>query len=100
MKLGSAGKDPTASFGSILFLVDTEASKWVGCSCGPATVLILFPSTSSDDPALGEGAKQVQRPLVRWKPSPIQNTRDAQRVWPPLATLVIRAGTLEMLYFI
>lgn len=31
MKLGSAGKDPTASFGSILFLVETEASKWVGC---------------------------------------------------------------------
>lgn len=31
MKLGSAGKDPTASFGSILFLVETEVSKWVGC---------------------------------------------------------------------
>lgn len=34
----------------------------------------------------------MQRPLVRWKPpSPIQNT---QRVWPQLATLVARAGTV------
>lgn len=65
-----------------------------GCFVAVALPASLFHSsnTSSAGPALHEDTDQVQWLLVSWKPpSPSQNTPDAQRVWPQLATLV--AGT-------
>lgn len=61
MEVVSAGKDSTASFGPSLFLMETEACKWVVSS--PSS--LRSPNTSSAaSPALGEGAEQVHRPLI------------------------------------
>lgn len=72
----------TASFGSTLFLVEPESSKWVVWSSGPLHALHSIP-LAHPVPVLSSVRAQEQgwRPLVCWKhPSPSQNTPDTQHV--------------------